>query len=454
MKKFYLPLLATAVLFSSNFAIAEEPTFSITEDWKTLKEDKTGQNELEGLDRNRNWDKEEVTTKNCVRYATAMNGKFYFVNMKTMSIAEFTQDGEIKDLYKLPALTGDDFYGTAITRDDAGNFLIGHYFTDQKSSYVWTIYNPKNGEYKHFDVTPDKIPAAGRIDCVGRVVGDLTKHAFVYVSSRSWNVATPNLDASDIKILCIEFTNDGADLKDVEATAEFSRQIYISAGYCSIAQPAYSSIEETLDFLDNQGGKLDETFYSYSTAYGSANTLADYWPMFYSKGFTREDATQFESYASTTGFDTFELNGQRFYVINYLSKEAAESADANMLKSTMDVAVYDEKFNKLASWSNPVWKAPSSYTSLIAEPVDDTTANIYSYACAGAYNGQAYGNSAIAAAKLTFTANGLTGIADVAVDNEDAAPVYYNLQGVEVANPENGIYVVRRGSKVTKEVIR
>lgn len=36
----------------------------------------------------------------------------------------------------------------------------------------------------------------------------------------------------------------------------------------------------------------------------------------------------------------------------------------------------------------------------------------------------------------------------------DAPAVYYNLQGVEVNNPANGIYIVRRGSKVTKEVIR
>lgn len=35
-----------------------------------------------------------------------------------------------------------------------------------------------------------------------------------------------------------------------------------------------------------------------------------------------------------------------------------------------------------------------------------------------------------------------------------AEAVYYNLQGVRVENPENGIFIVRRGDKVTKEVIR
>lgn len=39
----------------------------------------------------------------------------------------------------------------------------------------------------------------------------------------------------------------------------------------------------------------------------------------------------------------------------------------------------------------------------------------------------------------------------IAVD-ENEAPVYYNLQGVRVANPESGFYIVVKGSKVSKVV--
>lgn len=46
-----------------------------------------------------------------------------------------------------------------------------------------------------------------------------------------------------------------------------------------------------------------------------------------------------------------------------------------------------------------------------------------------------------------------TGIADIVAD-ENAEAEYFNLQGVRVANPENGLYIVRRGTTVTKEVIR
>lgn len=43
----------------------------------------------------------------------------------------------------------------------------------------------------------------------------------------------------------------------------------------------------------------------------------------------------------------------------------------------------------------------------------------------------------------------LTGIEQISSDLE-AAPVYYNLQGVRVANPEKGIYIVVKGSKSSK----
>ena len=40
-----------------------------------------------------------------------------------------------------------------------------------------------------------------------------------------------------------------------------------------------------------------------------------------------------------------------------------------------------------------------------------------------------------------------------AVDGEAAAPArYFTLDGVEVCNPTHGIYVVRRGNRVSKEI--
>lgn len=43
---------------------------------------------------------------------------------------------------------------------------------------------------------------------------------------------------------------------------------------------------------------------------------------------------------------------------------------------------------------------------------------------------------------------------DSIIAGDDAPAVYYNLQGVEVETPSNGLYIVKRGNKVTKEIIR
>ena len=48
-----------------------------------------------------------------------------------------------------------------------------------------------------------------------------------------------------------------------------------------------------------------------------------------------------------------------------------------------------------------------------------------------------------------IVSNFATGVKNIEVE-ENVAPVYYNLQGIEVANPQNGIFIVKQGSKVSK----
>lgn len=50
-----------------------------------------------------------------------------------------------------------------------------------------------------------------------------------------------------------------------------------------------------------------------------------------------------------------------------------------------------------------------------------------------------------------YVANETEAVNELASDAA-TAPVYYNLQGVRVANPENGIFIVRQGNKVMKVV--
>lgn len=49
-----------------------------------------------------------------------------------------------------------------------------------------------------------------------------------------------------------------------------------------------------------------------------------------------------------------------------------------------------------------------------------------------------------------ITPGGEGAISTIDTDNSNAAPVYYNLQGVRVNNPENGIFIRKAGDKVEK----
>ena len=54
---------------------------------------------------------------------------------------------------------------------------------------------------------------------------------------------------------------------------------------------------------------------------------------------------------------------------------------------------------------------------------------------------------------MRITLSSPSGIDDAAVD-ADVDAEYYNMQGVRVSNPGPGVYIVRRGASVTKEMIR
>jgi hypothetical protein len=42
----------------------------------------------------------------------------------------------------------------------------------------------------------------------------------------------------------------------------------------------------------------------------------------------------------------------------------------------------------------------------------------------------------------------------IVVDSENAPVEYYNLQGVRVVNPQNGLYIKRQGNKATKVLVK
>lgn len=48
----------------------------------------------------------------------------------------------------------------------------------------------------------------------------------------------------------------------------------------------------------------------------------------------------------------------------------------------------------------------------------------------------------------------LSGVEDMLVDDNNAPAEYYNLNGVRVQYPKNGVYIKRKGNKITKVVVK
>ena len=86
------------------------------------------------------------------------------------------------------------------------------------------------------------------------------------------------------------------------------------------------------------------------------------------------------------------------------------------------------------------------------KPDADLTLNLSFYACNGDEDDYTIIEDTKFSVNILYTTGG-AGVEEIGNDS-DAAPVYYNLQGVQVNEPANGIYLVKRGNKTTKEFIR
>lgn len=63
-----------------------------------------------------------------------------------------------------------------------------------------------------------------------------------------------------------------------------------------------------------------------------------------------------------------------------------------------------------------------------------------------------YSSQKVVASKIVLPA--VSGVKAVTVENAEAPVEYFNLQGIRVANPENGLYIRRQGDKTTKVLVK
>ena len=122
-----------------------------------------------------------------------------------------------------------------------------------------------------------------------------------------------------------------------------------------------------------------------------------------------------------------------------------------------NVSIYDFAFVDGIPTFNYLYEVVVSGASEINEICFDAADNMYVFARGvglAVYTLPQEAPKAVTAAKASLVINADYAVAIEEVDADGNAPVeFYNLQGVKVENPENGIFIRKQGKKVTKVVL-
>lgn len=115
-----------------------------------------------------------------------------------------------------------------------------------------------------------------------------------------------------------------------------------------------------------------------------------------------------------------------------------------------------QAFSVLTAEETAAIEADDTWTNSGLQEYTVTVENGKNYAFAAVPAGMTPSMTHSDATGVSVSATGvITGVEDVEADADINAPVeYFNLQGQPVANPSNGIYIRRQGSKVAKVIIR
>lgn len=365
------------------------------------------------------WYKTYTTNRNESRFGAGFGGKVYFNDKANGKVMTIDKDGNVEEYATVEGL------GTGIAIDDAGNVLVNTGFPGAVSGSNFVIISAadKSQTALNLDInTGNAGLAAARVDQLGRVAGNLLSDegAFFFITMNG---------ASTVTTI---FVQNGAQAMG-DLSYLMSEPAPISMNTSTCAQPLF-------DF-DTLVGMGDDARKAGFAVRNRGNQKVYYY-----------DGTDWLTFGApatatsgTEGFDVFTI-GDKSYSINpvkmtFNHENAFEIADED--GNTI--------FNSVNDGGVPVAceTGGQSFGSYNARPVYNEAGEVEKveiYQWYGANN-----NNCLAA---MFTVSKTQGVNDVIAADADVAPVYYNLQGVRVANPANGLYIKVVGEKASKVLVK
>lgn len=365
------------------------------------------------------WYKEIDQSRLESRFGAGFGGKVYYNDKANGKVMTVDKDGNVAEFAAVEGL------GVGISIDDAGNVLVNTGFPNAATATNYVIISADGTTQTPLTLTINEENAANkaaRVEQISRVVGNLLSEegAFFFLSmDGALNVTTV-------------FVQNGAQA-DGDLSYLFSAPVADTGAdlnTSTVCQPMYS-FDELVDMGD------DARMYGFCFR-NRNNQNINYYVAEGETGVWKKFAKP-AGVNSCEGFDIINNNGT-YYTINPI-KVSKNYENYFVLADEEGKVIFDSSKDGAPSTCDT---GSQSFGSFMARMVDDTKAEIYQWY--GANN-----NKCMAA---MYTVDFPQGVNDVISSESNEAPVYYNLQGVRVANPENGLYIKVVGEKATKVLVK
>ncbi len=208
---------------------------------------------------------------------------------------------------------------------------------------------------------------------------------------------------------------------------------YGSASYTVVERPAAETVD--FDFTSADLAKLANKTIAASNSQVNtdANNLID---VTLSNGGVTMQFGQGTTDSKPRWWKTSSSTQLRTYIGGTITITAPAGCSLTEVVLTGDKVYYTASTGSL---SNGVWK-PATAESTQLRAASDVTSLVLT----------TDSNSQVDKISVTTQANAQTGVDSITVDDENAPVEYYNLQGIRVENPANGIFIRRCGTTVTK----
>ncbi len=364
-----------------------------------------------------------------VRFAGVSNGKLIANDKANNKIIEITETG-YSDYYD-PSAAITEYHsqtiGTAIACDDAGNILVNSGFSGAASGKNFTIISADLKSTYKLDLSTVSGYTAARCDQVGRIVGNMLS------SEGAYAFIVPN---GATQVLIVKIANGAIDA----GYTQLSTACGVALSTSTIAQPAFATVAE-IDALMDENGDVSNSFVMRNRSYPqNVYTWKEDASAMEAKSFTNSTAEGYSTKnASSEGFDWFKLGDVSYYIMP-LTTDGTTNGRSNAF------AIFDGEGNIKAYHAEDLKTGVGQgMGSFIVAPRDNNSVFIYQFM------------AGTVAKKFIYHNGKTTGVEEIeaaAAADENAPVEYYNLQGIKVKNPSNGIFIKVQGSKVSKVLIR